>query len=147
MAAQTPDPSPAHSLAKLQHRLGEQLQALSQVSEALLFRLLDLEERLGAVEQQLGSLQAREDQAPPGLGVDTGEMLALTEERLARLEDLLSGRRQPLGGLGNSAFGLEGGSGAAKATIKAVASPGEREDSFDPFPEEEEQAFMDELIA
>jgi hypothetical protein len=117
------------------------------VSEALLFRLLDLEERLGAVEQQLGSLQAREDQAPPGLGVDTGEMLALTEERLARLEDLLSGRRQPLGGLGNSAFRLEGGSVAAKATIKAVASPAEREDSFDPFPEEEEQAFMDELIA
>ena len=112
-----------------------------------MFRLLDLEERLGAVEQQLGSLSARDDQAASGLGVDTGEILALTEERLARLEDLLSGRRQPLGGLGNSAFGLEGGSVAAKATIKAVASPAEREDSFDPFPEEEEQAFMDELIA
>ena len=143
MAAQSTLPSPA----QLQHRIGEQLQALSQVSEALMFRLLDLEERLGDVEQQLGSLSARDDQAASGLGVDTGEILALTEERLARLEDLLSGRRQPLGGLGNSAFGLEGGSVAAKATIKAVASPAEREDSFDPFPEEEEQAFMDELIA
>lgn len=143
MAAQSTLPSPA----QLQHRIGEQLQALSQVSEALMFRLLDLEERLGVVEQQLGSLSARDDQAASGLGVDTGEILALTEERLARLEDLLSGRRQPLGGLGNSAFGLEGGSVAAKATIKAVASPAEREDSFDPFPEEEEQAFMDELIA
>lgn len=143
MAAQSTLPSPA----QLQHRIGEQLQALSQVSEALMFRLLDLEERLGAVEQQLGSLSARDDQAASGLGVDTGEILALTEERLARLEDLLSGRRQPLGGLGNSAFGLEGGSVAAKATIKAVASPAEREDSFDLFPEEEEQAFMDELIA
>ena len=143
MAAQAPAQSPA----KLQHRLGEQLQALSQVSEALMFRLLDLEERLAAVEQQLGSLQAREDQTPPGLAVDTGEILALTEERLARLEDLLSGRRQPLGGLGNSAFGLEAGSLAARAAINQVASPAEPEDSFDPFPEEEEQAFMDELIA
>ena len=112
-----------------------------------MFRLLDLEERLGAVEQQLGSLQAREDQAPLGLAVATGEMLALTEERLARLEDLLSGRRQPLGGLGNSAFGLEGGSHGARSAIKAVGSPGETEAAFDPFPEEEEQAFMDELIA
>ena len=144
MAAQAPAQSPA----KLQHRLGEQLQALSQVSEALMFRLLDLEERLAAVEQQLGSLQAREDQTPPGLAVDTDEILALTEERLARLEDLLSSSsRQPLAGLGNSAFGLEAGSLAARAAIKAVASPAEPEDSFDPFPEEEEQAFMDELIA
>jgi hypothetical protein len=140
-------PAQAQSPAQLQHRLGEQLQALSQVSEALMFRLLDLEERLGAVEQQLGSLQASEDHSASGLGVHTDEILALTEERLARLEDLLSGRRQPLGGLGNSAFGLEAGSVAAKATIRAVASPAEREDSFDPFPEEEEQAFMDELIA
>ena len=112
-----------------------------------MFRLLDLEERLGAVEQQLGSLEASEDHSASGPGVHTDEILALTEERLARLEDLLSGRRQPLGGLGNSAFGLEGGSVAGKATIRAVASPAEREDPFDPFPEEEEQAFMDELIA
>jgi hypothetical protein len=126
MAAQSP--------AQLQHRLGEQLQALSQVSEALMFRLLDLEERLGAVEQQLGSLHARDDQAAPAL--DTGEILAVTEERLARLEDLLSGRRQPLG----SAAGPHG-------AIKAVGSPALREAAFDPFPEEEEQAFMDELIA
>ncbi len=143
MAAQSPAPSPA----QLQHRIGEQLQALSQVSEALMFRLLDLEERLGAAEQQLGSLHAREDQVVAGIGVDTVEILALTEERLARLEDLLSSRRQPLAGLGNSTYALDGGSYGAKAAIKAVASPVEREEAFDPFPEEEEQAFMDELIA
>lgn len=101
-----------------------------------MFRLLDLEERLGVVEQQLGSLHAREDQAASALGVDTGEMLALTEERLARLEDLLSGRRQPLG----SSLG-------SQASIQAGASPALREAAFDPFPEEEEQVFMDELIA
>ena len=139
MAAQSP--------AQLQHRIGEQLQALSQVSEALMFRLLDLEERLGAAEQQLGSLHAREDQVVAGIGVDTVEILALTEERLARLEDLLSSSRQPLAGLGNSTYALDGGSHGAKAAIKAVASPVEREEAFDPFPEEEEQAFMDELIA
>jgi hypothetical protein len=143
MAAQSTLPSPA----QLQHRIGEQLQALSQVSEALMFRLLDLEERLGAAEQQLDSLHAREDQVVAGIGVDTVEILALTEERLTRLEDLLSSRRLPLAGLANSAYALDGGSLGAKATIQAVASPAEREDAFDPFPEEEEQAFMDEQIA
>ena len=113
-----------------------------------MFRLLDLEERVGAAEQQLGSLHAREDQVVAGIGVDTVEILALTEERLARLEDLLSSSsRQPLAGLGNSTYALDGGSHGAKAAIKAVASPVEREVAFDPFPEEEEQAFMDELIA
>ena len=112
-----------------------------------MFRLLDLEERMGAVEQQLDSLHAREDQVVAGIGVDTVEILALTEERLTRLEDMLSSRRQPLAGLANSAYALDGGSLGAKATIQAVASPAEREDAFDPFPEEEEQAFMDEQIA
>jgi hypothetical protein len=144
MAAQSALPSPA----QLQHRIGEQLQALSQVSEALMFRLLDLEERLGAVEQQLGSLSARDDQAASGLGVDTGEILALTEERLARLEDLLSGGRQPLGGGGSSPYGQDAGLAGAQGAIKAMASRSAvRDAAFDPFPEEEEQAFMDELIA
>lgn len=144
MAAQSALPSPA----QLQHRIGEQLQALSQVSEALMFRLLDLEERLGAVEQQLGSLSARDDQAASGLGVDTGEILALTEERLARLEDLLSGGRQPLGGGGSSPYGQDAGLAGVQGAIKAMASRSAvRDAAFDPFPEEEEQAFMDELIA
>jgi len=144
MAAHTALPSPA----QLQHRIGEQLQALSQVSEALMFRLLDLEERLGAVEQQLGSLSARDDQAASGLGVDTGEILALTEERLARLVDLLSGGRQPLGGGGSSPYGQDAGLAGAQGAIKAMASRSAvRDAAFDPFPEEEEQAFMDELIA
>ena len=144
MAAQSALPSPA----QLQHRIGEQLQALSQVSEALMFRLLDLEERLGAVEQQLGSLSARDDQAASGLGVDTGEILALTEERLARLEDLLSGGRQPLGGGVISPYGQDAGLAGAQGAIKAMASRSAvRDVAFDPFPEEEEQAFMDELIA
>lgn len=144
MAAQSALPSPA----QLQHRIGEQLQALSQVSEALMFRLLDLEERLGAVEQQLGSLSARDDQAASGLGVDTGEILALTEERLARLEDLLSGGRQPLGGGGSSPYGQDAGLAGVQGSIKAMASRSAvRDAAFDPFPEEEEQAFMDELIA
>ncbi len=95
MAAQSP---PAQTALQLQRRLGEQLLGLSQVSEALMFRLLDLEERLGAVEEQLAGLNDRDNQTTPRLRMETSEILALTEARLARLEDQLGGSRLLLGG-------------------------------------------------
>lgn len=79
MAAQS---QPVQTAIQLQRRLGEQFQALSQVSEAMIFRLLELEERLGALEEQLAGLNDRDDQVTPGLGMETGEILALTEARL-----------------------------------------------------------------
>lgn len=133
----------AVSASELQQRLSEQLQALSQVGETLTLRLLELEERLGGLEQQLETLQLggldQEDRVEA-----TGDLLAATEERIARLEELLS---DPAGG--------------AAATLRPVplrrpvqalphnegSRDGEPEAELDPFPEEEEQPFMDELSA
>ncbi len=149
MAAQSP---PAQTALQLQRRLGEQLLGLSQVSEALMFRLLDLEERLGAVEEQLAGLNDRDNQTTPRLRMETSEILALTEARLARLEDQLGGSRLLLGGSGgpghNSNFGeFAGPQAGIKGGIGAGVTPAFREAAFDPFPEEVEQAFMDDLIA
>jgi len=149
MAAQSP---PAQTASQLHRRLGEQFQALSQVSEAMIYRLLDLEERLGALEEQLAGLNHLEDQVNPGLGMETGEILALTEARLARLEDLLVGRRPLLGGSSGSGHGFNSGESAGSqaginGVIRAGVTPAFREAAFDPFPEEEEQSFMDDPIA
>lgn len=115
----------------LQLRLSEQLQALSLVGETLTLRLLELEERLSGLETQLqGLIQSR----GPAETSDTADMLAATEERIARLEELLN--EQP----------------AAPApswgTLHAVQQhPVEEEAELNPFPEDEEQPFMDELSA
>lgn len=149
MAAQS---QPVQTATQLQRRLGEQFQALSQVSEAMIFRLLELEERLGALEEQLAGLNNRSDQVMIGLGMETGEILALTEARLARLEDLLVGRRPLLGDSSGSGHGSNSGESAGTQAginggIRAGETPAFREEVFDPFPEEDEQPFMDDLIA
>ena len=149
MAAQS---QPVQTATQLQRRLGEQFQALSQVSEAMIFRLLELEERLGAFEEQLAGLNDRSDQVMIRLGMETGEILALTEARLARLEDLLVGRRPLLGDSRGSGHGSNSGESAGTQAginggIRAGETPAFREEAFDPFPEEEEQPFMDDLIA
>ena len=117
-----------------------------------MFRLLDLEERLGAVEEQLAGLNDRDNQTTPRLRMETSEILALTEARLARLEDLLVGRRPLLGGSSGSGHGSNSGESAGtqagiNGVIRAGVTPAFREAAFDPFPEEEEQSFMDDLIA
>jgi hypothetical protein len=126
----------AISASELQQRLSEQLQALSQVGETLTLRLLELEERLEGLEEQVLELDSR-DQAPNAGHAETGELLAATEERIARLEELLTGRgrveplplRRPL-------------------AMQQEGSPtGEPPLGLNPFPEDEEQPFMDELSA
>jgi hypothetical protein len=114
--------------------LSTQLEALSQVGETLTFRLLELEERLTAIEAQLAELHTS----------DAAEMLASTDERIARLEDLLSAPQhqqhlnvvRPLGQdeppTENSSAGFE---------------PEEEPMDQDTVPEDEEQPFTDELIA
>jgi hypothetical protein len=84
--------------------------------------------------------------------METSEILALTEARLARLEDQLGGSRLLLGGSGgpghNSNFGeFAGPQAGIKGGIGAGVTPAFREAAFDPFPKEVEQAFMDDLIA
>jgi TolA-binding protein len=129
--------SPSHGA--LQLRLSEQMQALSLVSETLTLRLLELEERLAALEGQLEGLQ---QQSTPSSG-DSAELLTATEERIARLEDLLNEQSAP-----------------KRATVHPLQRPepeasedlaglheAELELELNPFPEDEEQPFMDELSA
>lgn len=143
----TPD-SPSSSAAQVPawtQRLVEQLQLLSEVSETLTYRLLELEERLAEGERELARLRDQA-QAAAELPEAVESWLEETDERLARVEELL--RR----GEGRST-GLEGGAGrplkaVAPAPSRALSPPlagGAAEP--DPFPEEGEQAFLDEQIA
>jgi TolA-binding protein len=131
--------SASPSAGALQLRLSEQMQALSLVSETLTLRLLELEERLGALEGQLEGLQHLQSNT---LSNDSADMLTATEERIARLEDLLTEQSAP-----------------QRATVHPLQRPtpkanaqdadfNEPELELNPFPEEdEEQPFMDELSA
>ena len=148
----------AITASELQQRLSEQLQALSQVGETLTLRLLELEERLGGLEEQLLELDSRSE-GQGELSADTGELLAATEERIARLEDLLTGqpgampsnrsRVQPLPLRRPERHTDEESAAraAALATNNEGSLEGEPELELDPFPQEEEQPFMDELSA
>ena len=135
-------------VADCTQRLADQLQTLSEVAETLTFRLLELEERLAAQELKLQPLL--EGQADPHglLAGDTELRLGDTEDRLARLEGLLSGLESP-----GAARHLRPVGGQQEAFLEATleASQGEPfvEDTFvdEPFLEEEEQPFLDELSA
>lgn len=115
--------SASPSTGALQLQLSEQLQALSLVSETLTLRLLDLEERLAALEGQLEGLQ---QQSNPST-TDSAELLSATEERIARLEELLN---EPIA--------------AKAASVNPLQQP---QPEPNPFPKDEEQPFMDELNA
>lgn len=129
----------AISASELQQRLSEQLQALSQVGETLTLRLLELEERLEGLEEHVLERDSLE-QAPTAGQAETAALLATTEERIGRLEELLTGRgrveplplRRPV---------------AVQPEQQEGSPEGEPELELNPFPEEEEQPFMDELSA
>ena len=136
-----PSPVTTGIAAPLQQRLSEQLESLSQVGELLTLRLLELEERLEGLERHMAQLPV--EMEPDS--ADTGSLLAATDERISRLEELLSGG-------GHQALQLV----PEPAPEPVAATLEEREDTgFDepglelhPFPEEdEEQPFMDELSA
>ncbi len=122
--------SASPSPGALQLRLSEQMQALSLVSETLTLRLLELEERLAALEAALEGLQHQQQSHPAS--ADSAELLTATEERIARLEELLNEQSAPRQ---TNVHPLE----------RAAISEPELE--LNPFPEDEEQPFMDELSA
>jgi hypothetical protein len=144
--------------APLQQRLSEQLESLSQVGELLTLRLLELEERLEGLERHLAEL-------PAGLEPDadaTGSLLAATDARLSRLEELLSGGGQHLQLVPEPDAEhaiepeAEPEAGAEHALEPLTTGLEESDDAgfhepelaLHPFPEEEgEQPFMDELSA
>lgn len=86
-------------------RVADQLQILSQLTETLTYRLLELEERVAVADLRLEPLL--------GGGSDAGQLaedaelrLDETEERLARLEALLAGL-QPVARVQESVFASE----------------------------------------
>jgi TolA-binding protein len=121
-------------------RLVEQLQQISEVSETLTYRLLELEERLAESERELSQLRDQA-QGTTELPESVESWLEQTDERLGRVEELL--RRGEGRGAGV----------AAPRPLMAVSpalsrpaerSPGDEEVDPDPFPDEGEQAFLDD---
>lgn len=124
-----------------QQRLSEQLRALSEVSEVLTIRLLELEERLQRAEQQLEHQGSEAQVGPDGSG-STGEVLAQTEARIARLEEWLQGHHPAAVRSGPSVLPFPRGESNGEEAVIHQADFG-----VDPFPPEDEQHFMDELSA
>lgn len=122
-------------------RLATQLQTLSELTESLAFRLLELEERLAAQELRIESLVQLEG-AESGHGADTELRLDDTEERLARLETLLSGLASP--GAARQAAGVLPLSRPERDAQGDLSFSPDAELAEEPFYEEDEQPFMDE---
>ncbi|KAF0652154.1 hypothetical protein L107_14727 [Cyanobium sp. Copco_Reservoir_LC18] len=127
--------------------MADQLQVLSQVTEALTYRLLELEERLGGHEDRIGARLEEVADLEAAHGAAMDERLGDTEERLARIEAALrgldrGGTSRHLQAVHPPAFQQE-----APASV-AVAEPFDlAPEEVDPFLDEGEQPFMDELIA
>jgi hypothetical protein len=118
-------------------RLVEQLQLISEVSETLTYRLLELEERLAEGERELAQLRTQA-QASPELPSAVESWLEQTDERLARVEELL--RR----GEGRSSGPVRPLVAVSPALSRPGAAAGDEELDPDPFPEEGEQPFLDD---
>jgi hypothetical protein len=130
-------------VADCTQRLADQLQTLSEVAEAITFRLLELEERLAAQELRLEPLLEGQADSQGVLAEETELRLDDTEGRLARLEGLLKGIENQ--GVDRHLRPVVG---------SQLAHPQEAQDSFlddsmveQPFLDEEEQPFLDELSA
>ena len=121
-----------------QELLAEQLHTLTRVVETITYRLLELEERLAEqetllqeMEQQAGGLHQLSDGAE--------RQVNDTEERLARLELLLTGEDPAVSAAASRHLQPVAGGN------QASAGP-EPQDCIDgPFLEEPEQPFMDDL--
>jgi hypothetical protein len=124
------------TVADCTQRLADQLRTLSEVAETLTFRLLELEERLAAQELKVQPLLETQSAGQGLIAEDTELRLGDTEDRLARLEGLLSGLESP---------------GAARHLQPVEMAPQESflDDGLpeDSFLDEEEQPFLDELSA
>lgn len=96
------DPTPQDGL----RRLADQMQSLSQLAETLTYRLLELEERAVATELRLESLLNSQNPNAGLATAETGLRLGETEERLTRLEALLSGFEAPQGRSDHDESGL-----------------------------------------
>ncbi|MFZ9229907.1 MAG: hypothetical protein ACO23C_06905 [Prochlorococcaceae cyanobacterium] len=83
--------APEVSAASGLRRLADQLQTLSELTESLTYRLIELEEKVAAVDLRLEPLLHGAASDSASLAEDTELRLDDTEERLARLEAVLAG--------------------------------------------------------
>ncbi len=124
------------TVADCTQRLADQLRTLSEVAETLTFRLLELEERLAAQELKVQPLLESHSAVHGVIAEDTELRLGDTEDRLSRLEGLLSGLESP---------------GAARHLQPVEVLPQDTflDDSLqeESFLDEDEQPFLDELSA
>ena len=127
-------------------RLADQLQVLSQVAEALTYRLLELEERLGGHEDRVGARLEEVADLEAAHGAAMDERLGDTVERLARIEAALRGldRIGPSRHLAVLPPALQQ---EPPGSLPAAESFDPGDEEVDPFLDEGEQPFMDERIA
>lgn len=128
-------------------RLVDQLQVLSQVAESLTYRLLELEEQLEGQERRIGERLKEVAGQEEAHGEAMDQRLGDTEERLARIEAALQGLDRPGGSRHLLAV-------QPPALQQELPAPRHTPHEFnrnpveaDPFIDEGEQPFMDELIA
>jgi uncharacterized coiled-coil protein SlyX len=76
-------------------RVAHQLQALSELSESLTYRLLELEERVAVLDRMVQPLLAASSGGLAQLSDEAELRLDDTEARLSQLESLLSGFERP----------------------------------------------------
>jgi hypothetical protein len=128
-------------------RLADQLQVLSQVAEALTYRLLELEERLEGQEHRIGERleEAAGLEAVHGVAMD--QRLGDTEERLARIEAALRGLDRSGGSRHLQAVQPPALQQELASSLMEEEGFDQAPEEIDPFLDEEEQPFMDELIA
>jgi TolA-binding protein len=130
MSTGTPASPETRSQTDVLASLGLCLEALSNIGESLTFRLLELEQRFEAVEEKISQFAAAHSAAE--MQSKTLSTLECTERRIARLEDLLSNP-----------------SPAQMVQSEAIGELAHDEECFEenPFPDEVEEPFMDELAA
>jgi hypothetical protein len=150
---------PSAAVQPANGRLADQLHAIAAVTETLTYRLLDLEERLGAQERRLETLL--QDRGGWGTAAAEGleQRCGETEDRLGRVEALLAGlerpgagrhlqalqRPRPSTGSGSESSFEDNVEQAQQALLEEALLDEELE--VDPFFDEGEQPFMDERTA
>jgi hypothetical protein len=139
-------------------RLADQLSTLSELTETLTYRLLELEERLGQKEAQILALLEGAAGADPSHALE--ERLAETDDRISRIEAVLEGEASGHPAPGRNQPRVLSPAARLMAPIEAPARHRKGasveayggEEEFDPIESEEdpfivegEQPFMDDM--
>jgi hypothetical protein len=131
----------AHQSSSSLHRLADQLTLLSEVTEALTYRLLQFEEKLAGCEEPLSQLLSGQD---PAAEEEMETRLLLTEEKLSRIEAMLNGLERT--GIARHRSPVTPPSLQQELIPSSHMNIHALSEAY-PFSEEGEQPFMDELIA